>query len=103
MSFGDVEGFTTPALQTVTVIDGETTKATGSFSERGWLRVITSPAVVGTIIVDGVPRNDWGMWTDLPPGAYEVCFGDVVGYTAPGCQTASIAVGNTITITGTYN
>jgi hypothetical protein len=43
------------------------------------------------------------MWTDLDPGDYQVCFGDVTGYTSPTCQTATITAGNTTTITGTYN
>ena len=75
----------------------------GVFIPRGFLRVITSPAVPATVSVDGVPRNDWGMWTDLPSGAYQVCFGEVVGYTAPSCQTATVTAGTTTTtITGAF-
>ena len=65
--------------------------------------VDTAKASVGTVFVDGIPRNDWGMWTDLDPGDYQVCFGDVTGYTTPVCQTATITAGTTNTITGTYN
>jgi hypothetical protein len=103
VSFSDVGGFSTPAAQTITIIDGQTTTVIGTFTQRGFLQAATSPAVVGTVFVDGIPRNDWGMWTDLDPGDYQVCFGDVTGYTTPTCQTATITADNTTTITGTYN
>jgi hypothetical protein len=100
VSFADVPGFSTPASQTVTITSGLTTEVTGTFVERGWLQVMTDPAVPATISVNGVPRNDWGMWTDLDPGSYEVCFGDVPGYTTPDCQTATLTAGLTNTVTG---
>jgi trypsin len=103
VSFTDVQGFTTPTSQVVSVNEGLTTDVVGEFVERGGLRVITDPAVPATISVDGVPRNDWGMWTDLPPGSYEVCFGDVPGYTTPACQTAVLTGGALTTITGNYS
>jgi len=102
VSFTDVAGFTTPAPQTVTMTTGTTAEVTGVFVARGWLRVLTSPAVPGTILVDGVPRNDWGVWTDLPAGSYQVCFGAVDGFTAPPCQTATVSAGALRTVTGNY-
>jgi hypothetical protein len=102
VSFSDLEGFTTPTPQTVDVVSGTTTAVQGDFIQRGWLRVLTSPPVVGTVLVDGVPRNDWGLWTDFEPGTYEVCFGAVSGLTAPNCQSAVVAAGDTVTITGVY-
>ena len=102
VSFTDVPGFTTPAAQVVTVAEGATTEWTGSFAARGWLRVITDPAVPATISVDGVPRNDWGMWTDLPAGTYEVCFDEVADFTAPSCQPATVTAGALTTIVGAF-
>ena len=67
------------------------------------LRVLTNPAVWGTISVDGVPRDDWGMWTDVPIGNHQVCFGPVQGFTTPPCQNANVTAGQTTTITGTYS
>ncbi len=102
VSFTHVEGFTEPAPQSVNVVSGLTTTVQGNFVQRGSLRVITSPAVPGTISVDGIPRDDWGMWTDLPTGSHEVCFGPVAGFNAPACQSANLTAGNLTTITGTY-
>ena len=100
--FGALEGYSTPACQDVSVTVGNTTTVTGSFAPRGYLRVLTSPAVAGTIAIAGKPVNDWGNYTDRPPGTYQICFGAVEGYRTPACQTATVTAGNTATITGTY-
>ena len=75
---------------------------TGVFTQRGSLRVITSPSVAAAISVDGVPRNNWGMWTDLPAGSHQVCFGAVANFNAPACQTVTVTQGQLTTVTGTY-
>jgi hypothetical protein len=100
--FSSVEGYSTPACQTVTVTAGQTTTVIGTFAPRGFLRVVTSPPVNSRIIVDGVARNNWGLWTDLPVGSHEVCFGDVGGYTPPPCQTVNLVAGENPTVTGTF-
>jgi hypothetical protein len=102
VSFTDVQGLSTPDPETVSVVDGLTTSVTGVFEARGWLQVSTSPAVPSTISVDGYPMNDWGVWTDLVPGSYEVCFGDVADYTAPGCETVAVTAGVTTAIEGVF-
>ena len=67
VSFTHIEGYTDPAPQTVTVTAGVTTTVTGTFTQRGTLRVITSPAVPSTISVDGIPRERLGH-VDRHPG-----------------------------------
>jgi hypothetical protein len=74
----------------------------GNFIRRGSIRVITSPAVPAAISVDGIPRDDWGMSTDLPAGSHQVCFGPTPGFAPPGCQTVSVTAGNTTSVTGRY-
>jgi len=49
-----------------------------------------------------IARDAWGMWTDYPPGDYEVCWGPVAGKTAPPCTTATVVAGQTHVIPGTY-
>jgi len=102
VSFSDLIGFTTPAPQTVSVTVGQVTTVQGTFVQRGNLRVVTSPPVPSTISVDGIPRNDWGMWTDLPVGSYQICFGAVAGFNTPSCQQANLVAGQTTVITGTF-
>jgi alpha-tubulin suppressor-like RCC1 family protein len=104
VSFNHVDGWAEPAPQTVTVTAGNTTTATGTFTQRGFLRVMTSPGVAGTISVDGNPTNDWGMWTDIPTGSHTVCFGPAPGYdNAPACQTTTVNAGVETDVTGTYS
>ena len=102
VSFGGLNGWTTPASQTVTTTSGATTTVTGNYAALGFLRVITNPAVASTISVNGVPRDDWGMWTALAPGAYTVHFGLVAGYTPPADMSATVTAGTTTTITGNF-
>jgi RHS repeat-associated protein len=103
VSFRHVPGYTEPAPQVVTIAAGATTVVPATFTERGTLRVLTSPAVGGTIVVDGVPRDDWGMWTDIPTGSHTVCFGAAAGYHPPACQTATITAGVETDLTGIYS
>jgi hypothetical protein len=104
VSFSHVQGYTEPAPQTVTITAGNTTLVPANFTQRGFLRVTTSPAVAGTILVDGVPRDDWGMWTDIPTGSHTVCFGQAAGYTnTAGCQTVTVNAGVETDVTGAYS
>ncbi len=100
--FSHVEGYSDPADQTVSVAAGATTTVAGAFTARGSLHVTTSPAVAAAISVDGIPRNDWGMWTDVPTGSHHVCFGPTAGYTAPACQDVTVSAGTPSSVTGTY-
>jgi hypothetical protein len=103
VSFSDVKDFTGPATRVVTVTAGNVTTVTANFVQRGWLRVITSPPVPGTLYVNGLPREDWGMWTSMEPGSYQVCFGPAVGFTGtPTCQTQNVVASQLTTFTGTY-
>jgi hypothetical protein len=104
VSFTHVEGFTEPVPQTVTVVAGATTTVNGVFTARGSLRVVTSPAVGTRITVNGIPRNDWGMWTDLPTGTYTVCAGIDPNHVRipPPCSVAVVSAGALTTVTATY-
>ncbi len=106
--FSDVGGFGTPSCQQVTVAAGQTTTVTGSFSEHGYIQVQTSPALPGEVTVTPqgsstpVAEDDWGVYTDVPAGTYNVCFGKVAGYQPPTCQVATVKAGSTTHVTGTY-
>ncbi|MGQ0796482.1 MAG: G1 family glutamic endopeptidase, partial [Methanobacteriota archaeon] len=102
VSFSDVPAFETPADVVVDASAGTTVEVTGEYREKGFLRVLTDPAVPATISVDGVPRDDWGLWMALVPGSYAVAFGPVDGYAAPPAQTASVERGALTTVTGAY-
>lgn len=100
--FGDIPGFTKPACQSTSVSLGAAAAVQGNYSQNGYLRVITSPALPSTITVGGVPRNDWGLWAEVAPGTYNVCFGKVAGYAVPACRDVVVTAGATASTTGTF-
>ncbi|MCB0992032.1 MAG: immune inhibitor A [Acidimicrobiales bacterium] len=102
LCFSDVIDWTAPPCQTVVIEDGTTTTAVGTFSQRGFLRVETSPPVPSTITIDGEPADDWGLWIDIDPGNYEVCFGAVADYATPPCQQVTVSAGALETVTGSF-
>jgi hypothetical protein len=105
LRFSDVPGYETPASQAVTIATGVTTVAAATYTSDGFLRVQLSPAgTVGTISVNGTPRDDYGMWDFLPPATYQVCFGPAPGFaTTPPCQNAAVSGGGAQTnVTGVY-
>ncbi len=102
VSFTSVYGVTPPAPQAVTVTAGATATYNAAFTVLGSLRILTSPALPGTIFVNGIPRDDWGMWQSMAPGTYTVSFGPVPGYATPAPQTATVTAGVLTPITGAY-
>lgn len=93
VSFATVYGATPPAPRDVVVVAGDTTVYAAPFVIHGSLRVTTSGAPAATVFVDGVPRNDWGMWQSMPPGTYKVSFGPVPGYVTPAARIVTVTAG----------
>jgi hypothetical protein len=89
-------------VEPIPIYANKVTEVRASFTQLGYLHVITSPAVAGTIYVNGVRMNDWGCWVPLTPGSYTVSFGDVPGYAKPADQVVLVTAGTTVTVTGTY-
>ena len=100
--------YATDAVNTavLTVNDGHGGTASSSAQvtiATSFLRVTTSPAVRGKIIVDGVPRDEWGLnWVKVAPGTHTVSFGDVYGYTTPVSQTVTVTAGQTTPAVGGF-
>jgi plastocyanin len=92
---------------TLTANDGHGGTASGSGTvtvlQPGLLRATTSPAVNGKVIVDGVPRDEWGLnWVKIAPGSHEVSFGEIYGTRAPPPQTVQVTAGMTTEAAGVY-
>jgi len=91
LSANDGQGGTASGSATITVV------------QPGLLRVTTNPAVAGKVIVDGVPRDEWGLnWVKIAPGTHEVSFGEIYGTRAPVLQTVPVTAGMTTVATGEY-
>lgn len=102
VSFSDVPGLGTPEPALVEVRPGQATEVRGLFQVQGSLRIATDPPLPATIFVDGIARNDWGMWQSMPPGRYEVSFGPVEGYLPPTPQVVAVLTGELTTVTGSF-
>ena len=102
ISFGDVWNLGTPAPQIVDVVAGQTTSVVGLYQAYGWLRVVTNPAVPGTISVDGTFADDWEVWHAVPAGDHTIHFGAVAGFDPPADEVATVTAEQLTTITGNY-
>ena len=102
IAFSAVPGYATPRPLTVEGRPGETVEVVGRFEPLGYLRVVTDPAVPATIDVDGIPRDDWGLWVALPAGPHTVAFGRVPGYSPPSPLAAEILPGELTTVVARY-
>lgn len=103
LSFGEVPGYQTPPPQSVTVPSNGVAEVVGSYALLATLRVITAPAVPSTIYVNGLPRNDWGLWTNVPAGVYNISYGPVADFRAPPTQQVTLATGAQTEVVGTFN
>jgi hypothetical protein len=109
VGFSNVAGWTKPANRTVTISNGQTATATGTYTlQAGSLRVTISP--VGAINAGAqwrrsgtsTWRNSGTTETAIPAGQCSVEFKDVSGWTNPGDLTVTISNGQTTISIATY-
>lgn len=110
--FGAVPDFDTPPCVNAVVVEGATSDVTGEFIANpgaqgpvdfGLLRVTTSPPVASQLLIDGNRAVSYGLdWLKLAPGQYQVCFSDVPGFSAPGCESVAVQAGLTTTLEGVF-
>lgn len=102
VSFSDVPGFGTPEPILASIASGETVSKVVDFIQLALLQVVCEPALKSTVYVDGIPRNDYGVWTYVEPGSHTVSFGAVEGYDPPEPQVISIRAGESAVVTGAF-
>jgi pimeloyl-ACP methyl ester carboxylesterase len=109
ITWGAVLGWTTPALETKALTNGETTTFTGTYVQQtGSLTVTITPQ--GAINMDGQWRrvgtatwfNSGATETAIPVGSHTIEFKAISGWTTPGSQAVTVAKDQTATSTGTY-
>jgi len=108
LSFNTVEGWNTPAKQTITTQEGQSVPATGAYTQA-----------TATLRGDILPRQavdagaqwsaDFGPWqaagtsvTGLRDGSRIVSFSDLAGWITPDYQYVTVAAGQTAATTGIY-
>ena len=104
VSYTDVPGYVTPEPISIQIENnGVTTEVVAPFVECGTLNVSVEPSLLATILVDGFPRGEGVLSSQLPPGTYNISFGVVEGYDAPANQTVTVVSGETVVAVGTYS
>ncbi len=105
VSFGDLDGYTTPQAQIVSVQEGVATNVTGTYEpllpDTGVLLVMTTP-VLGNILVDGASWGTAPAGQLTTVGDHVVSFGDVPGYLKPSDQTATVDKTQTTRVDAEY-
>ena len=108
VEFKDVTGWSTPGNADVTIVDGETATAGGTYiRQTGSLQVTLSPQ---DAVTAGAQWNvDGGAWQDsgavlagLTVGSHTISFKDIAVWYRPGDQVVDIAFNTTATASGTY-
>jgi subtilisin family serine protease len=100
--FSGVPGFAVPPCRVIEILEGLTTETQGAFTQLGLLRVDVDPSVAIDVVIDGVPRNQFGLFSFFAPGTYEVCGTPAPdGRTAP-CVQAVVVPGETTRVVLEY-
>lgn len=108
ISFSTIGGWNTPGNQNVTINNGLTTTASGSYTQQtGSLQVTINPS--GAVSAGAQWQVDGGTWQNsgnavsgLTVGNHTLHFSSIAGWYSPGDQVVSISNGFTTTANGTY-
>jgi hypothetical protein len=108
LAFRVISGWNTPASQTATISNGQTTSLTGTYTQQtGSLKVTITPS--GAVSAGAQWNVDSGSWqtsgatvSNLSVGSHTVAFKSITGWTSPSTQTATVSNGQTSSLTGTY-
>lgn len=101
VTFGAVDGYVTPASQSVTVPPGGAATASATYEVKpATLKVTLDPAggtwkVAGTNFASGATAS-------LAPGTYAVAFNPQTGYATPAATNVTLAAGGSKTMTVRY-
>jgi hypothetical protein len=105
VSFSPISGWTTPASQTISIADNQTTPVTGTYvaiPETGSLEVALNVDDGQWAVDDGTWQSSGAMVSGLSIGTHTVSFSAVSGWTTPASKTISIAANQTTSASGTY-
>jgi len=110
LTFNPVNGWGTPASQTVTIIASQTATATGTYAfvgQTGSLQVMISPPGAITAgamwqVDGGAFQNSGAIVSGLSASNHTVAYEAVSGFITPSNQSVTITTGFTNLITGIY-
>jgi hypothetical protein len=107
VTWGAVSGYNTPGSATVSVTNGGTATANGTYTEQSGTLQVRPSLSSATWTVSG-PNNYFNNGSGnqnltVAPGTYTVTWGAVSGYNTPPITTVSVTNGGTATANGTYS
>lgn len=111
VSYKTITGWDSPSDDTISVTTGQTTQATGTYTESlpttGAVQVTIEPQAARDAGAQWqVDSGDWQSSgttiSNLAPGAHTVSFKDVSGWDTPASQNAQVNAGQTTTLGATY-
>jgi hypothetical protein len=108
--YSEVNGYTTPANGSATIVEGKTATATGTYTESsttGTLTVTISPqgaidAGAQWSVDDGTTWYDSGYKATLGVNTYTVTYKAINGYDVPADETVTVTDGGAASASGTY-
>ena len=101
VSFGAVDGYVTPASQSVTVPPGGAATASATYEVKAATLKVTLDPPGGTWKVAGTNFAS-GATATLAPGTYTVSFNPQTGYATPDSQSVTLAAGGSQSLTVRY-
>jgi hypothetical protein len=111
ISFNSAAGFTTPAVQSVSVTAHQTAQATGNYpgavANAGSLQVTIAPVGAANAgaqwnVDSGAWQTNGGIVAGLSAGVHNLYFNSISGWTGPSSQVVTITNSQTTLATGTY-
>jgi hypothetical protein len=105
VTFSSVDGWTTPASQTVSIALNQTNSISATYvaiPQVGSLQVTLNAPGAQWAVDNGVLQNSGATVSSLSVGSHTVSFTAVNTWTTPASQTVSIALNQTNSITATY-
>ena len=111
VAFTTINGYTTPANQTVTVTAGATTTVDAAYTainaSMGTIKVTCEPAAVRTAgaqwAIDGGTFHDSGEAIEVEPGTHEISYKYISGWYRPANLTIDVVAGEVYERTITYS
>ncbi len=101
VTFGAVDGYVTPASQSVTVPPGGAATASATYEVKPATLKVTLDPPGGTWKVAGT-NFESGATATLAPGTYAVAFNPQTGYATPAATNVTLAAGGSKTMTVRY-
>jgi uncharacterized protein YukJ len=105
VAFNALSGWTTPATQTITIADNQTTSIAGTFvanPQSGSLEVTLNAAGAQWSVDNGAWQNSGATVSGLAVGTHTITFSTLFGWVTPANQTISVAEDQTTSIAAAY-